>query len=67
MQAADERFPGWHGTTIVAVKKDGKVAVAGDGQVSLGETAPYTIELENTRIEMPRMTPGITSGASITM
>ena len=23
MQATDERFPGWHGTTIVAVKKDG--------------------------------------------
>jgi len=30
--------PGWHGTTIVAVKKDGKVAVAGDGQVSLAQT-----------------------------
>ncbi|MBL7685798.1 MAG: ATP-dependent protease subunit HslV [Deltaproteobacteria bacterium] len=27
-----------HGTTIVAVKKDGKVAVAGDGQVSLQNT-----------------------------
>jgi len=27
-----------HGTTIVAVKRDGAVAMAGDGQVSLGET-----------------------------
>ena len=27
------------GTTIVAVKKDGKCAVAGDGQVTMGETA----------------------------
>lgn len=26
-----------HATTIIAVKKDGKVAVAGDGQVSLGQ------------------------------
>ncbi len=26
-----------HGTTIVAVKKDGKIAIAGDGQVTLGE------------------------------
>ncbi len=26
------------GTTVLAVKKDGKVVVAGDGQVSLGET-----------------------------
>ncbi|MEO0820248.1 MAG: ATP-dependent protease subunit HslV [Pseudomonadota bacterium] len=31
-------FPGWHGTTIVGVRKGGKVAVAGDGQVSLGQT-----------------------------
>eukprot|EP01006_Ploeotia_vitrea_P067793 TRINITY_DN98488_c0_g1_i1.p1 TRINITY_DN98488_c0_g1~~TRINITY_DN98488_c0_g1_i1.p1 ORF type:complete len:230 (+),score=1.36 TRINITY_DN98488_c0_g1_i1:1-690(+) len=28
----------WHGTTIVCVKKDGKVAMAGDGQVSAGPT-----------------------------
>lgn len=27
-----------HGTTILAVKKDGKVAIAGDGQVSLENT-----------------------------
>ena len=26
-----------HGTTIVGVKKDGKCAIAGDGQVTLGE------------------------------
>ncbi len=31
-------FPGWHGTTIIGVKKDGKVVIAGDGQVSLGQT-----------------------------
>ena len=28
----------WHGTTIVTVRKGGKVVVAGDGQVSLGQT-----------------------------
>lgn len=28
----------WHGTTIVAVMKEGRVAVAGDGQVSQGQT-----------------------------
>lgn len=28
----------WHGTTILAVRKDGKVAMAGDGQVSAGST-----------------------------
>jgi ATP-dependent HslUV protease subunit HslV len=29
---------GWHGTTILCVRKDGRVAMAGDGQVSLGPT-----------------------------
>ncbi|PKU23497.1 ATP-dependent protease subunit HslV [Telmatospirillum siberiense] len=28
----------WHGTTILAVRKNGKVVIAGDGQVSLGDT-----------------------------
>lgn len=27
----------FHATTIIAIKKDGKVAVAGDGQVTLGQ------------------------------
>jgi ATP-dependent HslUV protease subunit HslV len=26
----------WHGTTILAVRKDGKVVIAGDGQVTFG-------------------------------
>jgi ATP-dependent HslUV protease, peptidase subunit HslV len=30
--------PLWHGTTILTVRKAGKVVVAGDGQVSLGAT-----------------------------
>ena len=29
---------GWHGTTILCVRKGGRVAMAGDGQVSLGQT-----------------------------
>ncbi|MDO8837551.1 MAG: ATP-dependent protease subunit HslV [Parvibaculum sp.] len=28
----------WHGTTILSVRKDGRVAIAGDGQVSMGDT-----------------------------
>ena len=31
-------FPGWHGTTILTVRKAGKVVIAGDGQVSVGQT-----------------------------
>jgi len=29
---------GWHGTTILCVRHAGRVAMAGDGQVSLGQT-----------------------------
>jgi ATP-dependent HslUV protease, peptidase subunit HslV len=28
----------WHGTTILGVKKSGKTVIAGDGQVSMGNT-----------------------------
>jgi ATP-dependent HslUV protease subunit HslV len=35
---SDSAFPGWHGTTIVSVRKGNKVVVAGDGQVSMGQT-----------------------------
>ncbi|MEZ5841676.1 MAG: ATP-dependent protease subunit HslV [Hyphomicrobiales bacterium] len=35
---SDHDPTGWHGTTIVTVRKGGRVVVAGDGQVSLGQT-----------------------------
>lgn len=36
---SDNREPAvWHGTTIMMVRKGGKVVIAGDGQVSLGQT-----------------------------
>lgn len=31
-------FPDWHGTTILAVRRDGRTVIAGDGQVSMGPT-----------------------------
>ena len=34
-QASDQT---WHGTTILSLRKDGKVVIAGDGQVSFGQT-----------------------------
>jgi ATP-dependent HslUV protease subunit HslV len=36
--SSDERVPTWHGTTILAVRKGHEVVLAGDGQVSLGQT-----------------------------
>jgi ATP-dependent HslUV protease subunit HslV len=38
MSRADDTIPGWHGTTILAVRKNGQTVVAGDGQVSMGAT-----------------------------
>jgi ATP-dependent HslUV protease subunit HslV len=34
----DNSFPNWHGTTILAVRKGGQTVIAGDGQVSMGQT-----------------------------
>ncbi len=39
MQDATPHDPvGWHGATILCVRRDGHVAMAGDGQVTLGQT-----------------------------
>lgn len=48
-----DRFPGWHGTTIIGVKKDGKVVIAGDGQVSIGQTV-----IKGTARKVRRLSPG---------
>ena len=46
-------FPDWHGTTIIGVKKDGKAVIAGDGQVSLGQTV-----IKGTARKVRRLSPG---------
>ncbi len=46
-------FPGWHGTTIIGVRKDNEVVVAGDGQVSLGQTV-----IKGTARKVRRLNPG---------
>jgi ATP-dependent HslUV protease subunit HslV len=38
MTEHSSEYPHWHGTTILTVRKGGKVVIAGDGQVSLGQT-----------------------------
>ena len=37
-QTDSHGMPRWHGTTIIGVKKGGKTVIAGDGQVSMGNT-----------------------------
>ena len=46
-------FPGWHGTTIIGVRKGKQVVVAGDGQVSLGPTV-----IKGTAKKVQRLSPG---------
>lgn len=50
---AETEFPGWHGTTIIGVRKDDKVVVAGDGQVSLGQTV-----IKGSARKVRRINPG---------
>ena len=38
MTSQQQDFPGWHATTICGVRKGDKVIIAGDGQVSVGDT-----------------------------
>ena len=46
-------FPGWHGTTIIGIRKGGEVVVAGDGQVSLGQTV-----IKGSARKVRRLKPG---------
>ena len=50
---SDTKSPGWHGTTIVGVRKGSQVVVAGDGQVSLGPTV-----IKGSARKVRRLSPG---------
>ena len=47
-------FPGWHGTTIIGVRKGGTVCIAGDGQVTQGQTSI----LKGNARKVRRLSPG---------
>jgi ATP-dependent HslUV protease subunit HslV len=38
VQEREHCMESWHGTTILAVRKNGRAVIAGDGQVTLGQT-----------------------------
>jgi ATP-dependent HslUV protease, peptidase subunit HslV len=50
---ADPNSPLWQGTTIISVRKDGKVVIAGDGQVSLKDTI-----VKGTAVKVRRLHDG---------
>ena len=43
----------WHGTTIIGVLKNNSVSIAGDGQVTLGQTV-----IKGTAKKVQRLSPG---------
>lgn len=50
---SNSEFPGWHGTTIIGIRKGDEVVVAGDGQVSLGQTV-----IKGSARKVRRLSPG---------
>ena len=48
----------WHGTTIVLIRKDSDVVVAGDGQVSLGNTVIKSSAKKVRKIEKRNVIAG---------
>lgn len=54
----------FRGTTIVAVKKDGKVAIAGDGQVTAGETVMKGNARKVRRIYHDKVVIGFAGGTA---
>jgi len=58
MQTSPNDMIGWHGTTILCVRRDGKVAMAGDGQVSIGQTVVKNNARKVRRIAQGRVIAG---------
>lgn len=53
-----------HGTTILSVRRDGKVAMAGDGQVSLGDTVVKHAAVKVRRLYKDRILAGFAGGTA---
>lgn len=54
----------WRSTTIVAVRRDGKVAIGGDGQVTLGETIVKPDAVKIRRLLDGQVIVGFAGGAA---
>ena len=48
----------WHGTTIVLIRKDGQTIVAGDGQVSMGNTVVKSTASKVRKIDKRNVVAG---------
>src|SRR5579863_4340373 len=57
------RSPGWHATTILMVRKDGRVVIGGDGQVSMGQTVVKSNARKVRRLAKGDVIAGATADA----
>ena len=51
-------LPNWHGTTILAVRKGGSTVLAGDGQVTMGQTIVKSAAKKVRRLAEGRVLAG---------
>ena len=61
---ADHSGQNWHGTTILAVRKGDRVVVAGDGQVSLGNTVMKGNARKVRRLYKDKVIAGFAGGTA---
>ncbi|MBP7283481.1 MAG: ATP-dependent protease subunit HslV [Leptospiraceae bacterium] len=60
----DKFYPDFHSTTILCVRRDGKVALAGDGQVSMGQTVMKHTAKKVRRMFHDRIITGFAGSAA---
>ena len=57
-------LPVFHATTILAVRRDGKVAIGGDGQVSVGDTVMKSSAVKVRALKGGRVLAGFAGAAA---
>jgi ATP-dependent HslUV protease subunit HslV len=62
--SAGRRAEGFHGTTVLSVRRGGSVAVGGDGQVSLGNTVIKANARKVRRLYQDRVLAGFAGGTA---
>ncbi len=55
---------GFHGTTILAVRRDGRLVMGGDGQVSMGDTVLKGNACKVRRLHSERVVAGFAGGTA---
>jgi ATP-dependent HslUV protease subunit HslV len=70
LQAFDPRYPGdksmeqYHGTTILSVRRNGKVVIGGDGQVTMGNTVMKGNARKVRRLHHGKVLAGFAGGTA---